>query len=88
MNVGERLNSLNTYTVIHIQSLEHWELLTPCINLDYETYKNDVRKGTFCICKKSKDYTWCTLQYYRSHKNYYNIISSNEIIGNIIHEVW
>lgn len=91
MNVGDRLKNIPDNTVIHILSLEHWEQIRPYTDLTdtgfddkYSLYKE------FCIYLNLEggDNYWdyYEKEYYISES--YDIITSDEICMNNIHECW
>lgn len=86
MNVGDKLNNLPLDTVIHIESLDHWNLIQKHTDL-VKNYTKEVLNKDFCI-KKTRDhfYTYSSLNFYMKKYNS-NIISSSLLLDSI-HECW
>lgn len=90
--VEQKIKQLfNTKTILHIDNPEHYDIILPLTTLNQNHYKEHVNRGDFCINFDSYN-SWARLKWYKEHDKYnsnnYKIITSTELIGNTIYELW
>lgn len=87
MNVGKKLDNLQIDTIIHILSLDHFNLIKKYVGKN--TYVYDSYGNNTCLRKVSKNrYKHSYLAWYKE-RGYTNIITSDIICNNeSIYELW
>lgn len=88
--VEQKIKELfNTKTILHIDNPEHYDLIMPHTTL-HNRYKIDVNRGNFCINFETSSNYYATLEWYKKNLEYenYKFITSTELIGNTIYELW
>lgn len=87
MSVAEKLDNLQIDTIIHILSLEHFNLIKNYA--DKETYVYNSYGHNLCLRKAGKNkYKHSYLTWYKEN-GYTNIITSDIICNNeLIYELW
>ena len=89
--VGQKIKELQgTKTIIHIDNPDHYELIIVYTTLTPDYYRDIVKKGNFCINIGDKNSSaWSFLDTYtRDEYKHYKIITSTELVGNNIYELW
>lgn len=84
--VEEKIKKLQgTKTIIHIDNVDHWKIIKPYTTLSSEFI------GTNFAFSMNKEYNyWSDIFYYRENKEYqdFKIITSSELLGCNIYELW
>jgi hypothetical protein len=88
--VEEKIKNLfYTNTILHINNPNHYDIIMPLTTFE-NNYRDEINKGDFCINFDSLYNAWSNLNYYKIIDKYnsYKFITSTELIGNKIIEIW
>jgi hypothetical protein len=88
--VEEKIKNLfYTNTILHIDNPNHYDIIMPLTTFEIN-YRTEVNNGDFCINFDDKYNAWSNLKYFKKFNKYnsYKFITSTELIGNKIIEIW
>jgi hypothetical protein len=87
--VEEKIKKLfYTNTILHIDNPNHYDIIMPLTTLSQNVYKKLVNEGNFCINFDSEMNSHSGLNYFKRNYKNYKFITSTELIGNKIIEIW